>query len=281
MNLGEGPERPDGPKDPYDPEPAGDRDVEVTDTPAVPIAGNVEDNDPLLMAALIEAKVSPTPKNHRRVAELYQRHGILDLAYDHLAAAARLAPREATTQDSLARLWGAWGLPDIGLGAAYRAVAYAPDSPQARNTLGMLLQSIGRHSYARRSYEEGLALDGTAAYILNNLCYLSYVEEKFGAAIAACQAAIDSDSSLVEAYNNLALVYFATNEDELGRAALTASGAHSTALYNLGIAHLARGDHAEAAAVFARASRAKPSWAAPRQRVSQALSHSSTRPGGQ
>lgn len=280
MDLGG--ERPERPEDAYAPKPATSiEDAKVADTPVAPIAGNVEDNDPLLMTAITQAKVFPTPENHRWVAELYQGHGILDQAYDHLEAAERLAPRDATTQDGLARLWAAWGLPDIGLGAAYRAVSYAPKSPQAWNTLGTLLQAVGWLSHARQAYEEGLALDENAPYMLNNLCYLSFVEEDFPAAIEACKAAIERDPTLVEAYNNLALVYFAVHEDELAEATLAASGARSTALYNLGIAHLARGDHVEAADVFTQASRAKPGWAAPRQRAHQALSHSSIRPGGQ
>lgn len=282
MSLGGLPEKLD-PDDLYAGEPASaDRDMKTDKLPtAVPLAGTIEDSDPYLMTALIQAEVDPSAEHHRRVAELYQSHGILDLAYDHLVAAVKLKPRDAASHDSLARLWRAWGLSGFGLGAAHRAVSYAPSSPQAWNTLGTLLQSVGWTAHAREAYETALELDESAAYALNNLCYLSFVEEDFPAAIEACTTAIKTDPGLVEAHNNLALVYLATNQDELAWDALAASGADSTALYNLGIAHLARGDHAEAAASFTRASRAKPSWAAARQRASQALSHSATRPGGQ
>ncbi len=259
----------------------GDQDVATADTPVVPLAGTVEDSDPYLMTALARAGSRPSPENHRRVAELYQSHGILDLASDHLEAAARLDPRDAATHDGIARLWRAWGLHGLGLGAAYRAVSYAPDSPQARNTLGTLLQAVGWWTHARQEYEAGLALDATASYVLNNLCYLSFIEGEFEAAIEACKAAIHSDPTLVEPHNNLALAYFAANQDELASEALESGGSRSTALYNRGIAHMARGDHIEAAASFTRASLEKPGWAAPRQRASQALSHSSTRPAGQ
>lgn len=281
MNLGDLPKKPD-PDELYAGNAASvDREVEVHDRPAVPLAGTVEDSDPYLMTALVRAKVDPTPEHHRRVAELYQGHGILDQAYDHLDAAAKLDPRDAVTQDRLARLWRSWGLAGFGLGAAYRAVSYAPNSPEAWNTLGTLLQEIGWRAHAREAYEAAIAREPRAAYALNNLCYLSFADGKFSAAIEACQTAIAIDPTLAAAHNNLALVYFAMNEDELARSSLEASGAPSTALYNLGIAHLARGDHEEAAALFTRASRVKPNWAAPRQRASQALSHTAARPEGQ
>ena len=281
MNLGDLPDPPDPDELYTGTSTTVDRGVDVNETPVVLAGTEVEDMDPYLMTALVRAEVEPTPEHHRQVAELYQRHGILDLAYDHLEAAAKLEPRDATTHDSMARLWRAWGLSGLGLGAAHRAVSYAPESPQAWNTLGTLLQAVGWHDHAREAYETALTFDADAAYALNNLCYLSFVQQDFAGAIDSCTAATKSDPTLVEAYNNLALVYFATNEDERARDALVASGAHSTALYNLGIAHLARGDHVEAAALFTRASRVKPSWVAARQRASQALSHTAARPGGQ
>ena len=253
--------------------------VKVVQTVAhAPAAGRLEDSDPELSLALTRAQAWPTPRNHRRVAEIYQGHGILDLAYDQLKLAERLAPRDAATHDSLARLWRTWGLQEFGLGAAYRAVTYAPASPQAHNTLGTLLQSLGQHAEARRAYGRALGLDPQATYVLNNLCYLSFVEQDFDAAAEMCQAALSADPTLTETHNNLALVYFATDRNALAWQELQAGGAVWTALYNLGIAHMARGEYLDAAAVFAAASEENPRWAAPRSRAKQAIARASSRP---
>ena len=104
-----------------------------------PAAGSLEDSDPKLSMALILAEASPTPENHRRVAALYRGHGVLDMAHDHLELAVHLAPHDPATHDGLARLWRTLGLEEFGLGAAYRAVSYAPESPEAlMNRTGFL-----------------------------------------------------------------------------------------------------------------------------------------------
>ena len=178
----------------------------------------------------------------------------------------------------MARLWRAWDLASIGLGAAYRAVSLAPDSPEAHNTLGTLLQTVGEPEHAQREFERGLELDPTAAYILNNLCYLTMRRGNIEEAVALCQAALAIDPTLAEAGNNLAVLYFATGRDELAWSALRDVGPAATAMYNLGIAHLARGNHDAATAAFGASSKARPNWAEPRYRAKQARAQSTTSP---
>ena len=146
----------------------------------------------------------------------------------------------------------------------------APESPQAQNTLGTLLQAVGHPDQARLAFERGLTLDPSAAYILNNLCYLEFVEGNMDDAQTACQNAIERDSSLAAAHTNLAIIYFSQGRDALAWQALQGTGEIWTALYNLGVAHMARGKHEAAAAAFAATSQAKPDWAEPRNRAKQA-----------
>lgn len=263
----------------YDPNatPPKLEDLEV-ERPAVvtPAATRLEDSDPALSTALVVATSRPSPAAHRRVAELYQGHGVTDMAYDHLLAAERLAPDEAATQDSLARLWRSVGMGGLGLGSAYRAAYEAPDSPEAQNTLGTLLQAVGHREAARHAYERGLSLDPLAAYVLNNLCFLAYSQGAYEEAAEHCEAAVRADPSLEQAYNNLALVYFSTGQDELAWKALQNAGSIWTAMYNLGVIHMARGNHQAAAAAFGAVSRAKPNWAEPRRRAKQAKEQSTT-----
>ena len=72
------------------------------------------------------------------------------------------------------------------------------------------------------------------------------------------------------AHTNLALVYFIQGREDLAWQALQETGEIWTAMFNLGVAHMARGKHRAAAAAFAATSQAKPYWFEPMNRAKQA-----------
>jgi tetratricopeptide (TPR) repeat protein len=166
---------------------------------------SVEATDARLASALAAVAIEPTPEHYRDVAREYRRLGLLDRAYDHLIRALRLNARDARTYEQLARIWRDWGFPHLGLGDAHRAVYFAPRSASAHNTLGTLLQALGHYREARKSYERAHALDATAAYAMNNLCYLSLVEKRTKQAIGECEIALSLDATFAPAKANLAL----------------------------------------------------------------------------
>jgi tetratricopeptide (TPR) repeat protein len=218
----------------------------------------IESTDPRLAAALAELQIFPTPVAHRQVAAEYVRLKLLDVAYDHYRRATVLDREDGAAYDGLARIWRDWGLPHLGLGDARRAVYFAPWSAEAHNTLGTLLQALGQRAKARNAYEQALALDSQAAYALNNLCYLSFVEGKTSRAIELCQRAAALDPSLAAARHNLALVYAADNRVDLAERELVAANRKTIAYYNLGVIGLARRDHPSALAAFETACDARP-----------------------
>lgn len=230
-------------------------------------AATVESGDPLLSAALLELAVAPRPSLHRRVAERYRELNILDAAYEHFARARTLDPRDAEAYEGLARVWRDAGFPDRGLGDAYRSVHYAPSSSTAYNTLGTVLGAVGRWADSRRAYERALALDARAAYVLNNLCYLSFLEGEIAAALATCHAALEVDPGLTAARNNLALAYAAAQREDLALREFHVAGDTAAASYNIGIVRLAEGRYGVASAAFDAASRERPSWGAARARA--------------
>src|SRR5262249_38951231 len=144
-------------------------------------------------------------------------------------------------------------------GDAYRAVEFAPDSASAANTLGTLLQAVGRVRDARRWYNWALSLDSTAAYAQNNLCYAEIVLRQADA-LTACQKAVALGPQLKDAHNNLALAYAATGNFELARTELELSGPAAVAQYNAGILYLADRRYREAAAAFDAAVRLSPKF---------------------
>jgi Flp pilus assembly protein TadD len=77
-------------------------------------------------------------------------------------------------------------------------------SASAHNTLGTLLASTRHRREARREYERAVQLEPDAAYALNNLCYLSFLEGDTSQAVAECQAALAVDPDLTAARETLA-----------------------------------------------------------------------------
>jgi len=159
---------------------------------------------PELGAALRRHAEAPTVRNEIELAQALRDAGILDQAYDHYRAAARMNPREAAAWDGLARVWRDWGYARLGLGDAHRAVWAAPMSPVVRNTLGTILQLLGRNKEAREQYARAAALDPAAAYAHFNLGLVCALQQDYLAAAEAFERASTADPSLSVARNRAA-----------------------------------------------------------------------------
>lgn len=219
-------------------------------------AMTIESFDHRLAAALLALNAAPGGESHRNVAHEYARLGIFDAAYRHYRAALAIDQTDAAAYDGLARLWRDARLPALALGDAGRAVYYAPGSPEARNTLGTVLQALGDNREAKRAYESALAIDRSAAYALNNLGYLALLEGHAPAAIRYLQEALAANDMLTAARHNLALAYAVTDRMDLARQALLDAGPVARADYNLGIINLSLGRRSDAIAAFRAACRA-------------------------
>jgi Flp pilus assembly protein TadD len=202
---------------------------------------------------LSEYTESPTIEHEVSLAWAYIREGIPDKAHEHLASVARSNPRESAAWDALGRIWRDSGFSRFGLGDAYRAVAFAPLSPSAHNTLGTILQNLGEGKRARQAFSTALELDPTASYAQNNICYSWLMEGEVAAAAVACQHALALDPALLPARNNLALAR-ADGGDLAGAEALFATtGGEAIAQYNIGVFLLSQGRYEAAAAAFDKA----------------------------
>ena len=233
-------------------------------------SATVEGRDPRLAAALAAATVRPAPETFRLVATEYHRLGIADRAHEYLNRALTMNPQDGETYEALARMWRDWGFPNLALGDAYRAVHYTPASPSARNTLGTIFQALGKREFARVEYERALQLDPSAAYALNNLCYGWILDGDGRRAASACLRALYLDPGLKAASNNLGLAYATAGELDSARAAFDRSGDRAAALYNLGIAQLARKQYTSAVEAFRAAQTEKPSMRLAAVRARQA-----------
>ena len=233
-------------------------------------AATLERDDPELALARLALTAAPTADHFRRVAELYARRGVRDAAYKNFASALRLNPRDADALEGQARVWRDWGMPHLGLGPAYRALAIAPDAPRVQNTLGTLLIALGQYRAARTVFERTLRLDPGAAYVLNNLCYTATLEGDHPRAIAQCRAAVAADPRLRQAHNNLALAYAAAGDFEAASREFLSAGDAAAERYNMGVALMATAHYAEAAAAFDEAAVLEPWLEIARLRARQA-----------
>lgn len=166
----------------------------------------LEQIDPALAAALQALTARPTAATERRVAGGYLERGVLDTAFDHFSSALRIDRADAVSYEGRARIWRTWGFIERALGEAHRAVFYAPQSASAHNTLGTILQAIGRLDDAARAYERALALDPAAAYAINNLCLVAFEQRAMMRAEALCRQALAVQPDFPQARANLARV---------------------------------------------------------------------------
>jgi tetratricopeptide (TPR) repeat protein len=151
---------------------------------------------PPLGAALARHAAAPTVGHEVELAHAYREAGILDQAYDHYETAAHLDPGNAAAWDGLARIWRDWGYPGLGLGDAHRAVWADPRSPVARNTLGTILQLLGKNHEALDQFARAVALDPGAAYAHYNLAVVCAAQRQYVAAAEAFERAAALDPSL-------------------------------------------------------------------------------------
>jgi tetratricopeptide (TPR) repeat protein len=244
------------------------REASAAARPSMSLGTTIESSDPQLSAALTALAVSNTAEAHRRVATEYRRVGVLDMAYKHLTDAVRLDSHDSASYDGLARIWRDWGVPRLGLGDAYRAVALAPASASAANTLGTLLEGVGETKSARQWYERALALNPRASYALVNICYSSIMLQRHDA-LDFCRRAVARAPQSAVARNNLALAYVARGDFEHARAEFQ-HASDSTAEYNLGIAYLSTRKYQEALDAFHAALKIDPTLVAAAERAQHA-----------
>jgi tetratricopeptide (TPR) repeat protein len=247
------------------------RRLSVEARPNRPELPSMESELPELRAGLAALRVRATPERHRQVADAYRKARVLDLAYDHYSAARNLDSTDAAAYDGLARIWRDWGVPQLGLGDARRAVYFAPQWATAYNTLGTLLQALGQPAEARRAFERALALDSGAAYAWTNLCYQSFQAGDLNTATTECNRALALEPGLVAAHHNLALVHAAAGDLAASRQALAAAGTDEAVRhFNTGVVLSAGRRYLEAAQSFDAAYRLRPEWTYAADRAKQA-----------
>lgn len=175
--------------------------VQERDRRSLPTA---EDAHPDLERSLSLLAKTPTPSSHLLAATEYLRLGIADHAFDQLTACLKRDPEKAACHDLRARILRDSGFPQLALADAYRAVFFAPASPEAHNTLGTVLHRLGHRRAARLEYETALRAEPEAPYALNNLCALALEQGESVDAFDTCLRAVTAAPQLEAARRNFA-----------------------------------------------------------------------------
>jgi tetratricopeptide (TPR) repeat protein len=227
----------------------------------------VESANGRLAAAILAEAMVPSAATRMRVAEEYKRLGVLDAAFAAFTRALHDEPALSVAHEGLARIWRDWGMPERGLGAAYRATYFDRRSASAQNTLGTLFAALGQLDSAREAFERALALDANASWALNNLCYVDYQLDRMDLARSECAAALKLRPDFVAAHNNLGLVFAAEGDVQGARRAFLAAGDEASADFNLGMTFLQRSDYAAAADAFEDAIKVRPGFTDAKRRA--------------
>jgi Flp pilus assembly protein TadD len=230
----------------------------------------MENTDPGLAAALLLELTLPSAEHQLGVAREYRRLGILDAAYARVTEAIKIEPHLREAHEMLAQIWRDWQMPARALGPAYRATYFDPRSASARNTLGTILERLGRPDAAGRAYEAAAERAPAAAWPLNNLCHLELGRGRLDAARAYCTAALALQPDFAAAHNNLALAFAASGDLERAEEQFLAAGDPAAANYNLGIVYLAHRQYDCAADRFEAAIKARPTFSAAKARAHEA-----------
>jgi tetratricopeptide (TPR) repeat protein len=229
----------------------------------------LESSDQRLRAALLQLAVVPSAASQRGVAIEYRRLGVLDEAHEHFSDAVKRDPTDAVSYDALARLWRDWGVAKMALPDARRAVRYAPRSASAANTLGTVLQALGEFAEAKRWYARALALDASAWYAINNMCYAELLT-KDPYAVTTCERAVAAAPDAAAPQNNLALAHAAAGDLDGAQQWFRRAGDVAVAHYNYGILMMSTRDYKKAEEAFHAALLADPESTLAASRARQA-----------
>ncbi len=213
--------------------------------------------------------LAPTAQNERRLADAYRDTGVLDAALEHYSAAFTLDPTDAAAFEGAARIWRDWGYPALALPHAYRAAFWAPQSASAQSTLGTVLLRLGRLDAAAARFGDARRLQPTAAYPVNNLCYLELRRARPADAVALCSqaAALDPGSRVIR--NNLAVAFALAGNLDAAFGVFEPEGSSATGAYNQGLLWLAAQRPDLARDAFSRARVADPGFRAALNRLRQ------------
>jgi tetratricopeptide (TPR) repeat protein len=226
---------------------AQERDALLSQDPELSVLADRLDKNPADREAL------------SRLIPAYMDHQLYWAAYAVLTNAQAANEDDSDINLNLARIWDVWGQYDSALQYAQRGVAMGATSAQAYEILGRIYLHRKAPAEAIEWYMRALQL-GANASIQANVGYAYLLLSDWQQAKANLEKAIDLDSNIPEAHNNLAIVLSKLGDENGALAQLAKTSAPSIAFNNLGVLYMQERNTERARYFFEESLRMDPAY---------------------
>ena len=229
------------------------------------------DSDPEL--ARLDARIGIDPQDiesRKTLAAAYLRAGLPWSAYQLFNEIKAVAPRDFEAELGLGRIWDTWGDYIQAREHANAALEINPQSADAYELMGKIHLHRNAPNDAVTSFKLALELAPDVPVVLANLGYAYMLTNSLGEAKAAFEKALSLDSGLVEARNNLGIVFGEMGEPQAALAQMQQVGSPEVALNNLGALYLLQKKPVAAMQAFQEALKYDPGYTKAQENLSAA-----------
>jgi tetratricopeptide (TPR) repeat protein len=215
---------------------------------------------PDVAGLVTRAEQDPSDVDARsRVVAEYMSRKLYWAAYELLTNAMVTKPNDAEMNLNLAIIWDSWGEYNLALQHGERALVNGAASAQAYETVGRI--HLHRKSPAEAIVWYNRAVQQTpSAPVLANLGYSYMLRSEWQEAKLNLEKAIELDSTLQEAHNNLAIVLARSGDSAAALQQLMTTSRPAVALNNMGVLYLQEKKLRQAEDSFRESLRLEPNY---------------------
>src|SRR6266516_310369 len=229
------------------------------------------DSDPEL--AQLDARIGIDPQDigsRKILAAAYLRGGLPWSAYQLFNEIKAVASHDFEAELGLGRIWDTWGDYIQAREHANAALEINPQSADAYELMGKIHLHRNAPNDAVTSFKLALQLAPDVPVVFANLGYAYMLTNNLGEAKAAFEKALSLDSGLVEARNNLGIVFGEMGDPQAALAQMQQVGSPEVALNNLGALYLLQKKPVAAMQAFQEALKYDPGYTKAQENLSAA-----------
>ena len=191
--------------------------------------------------------------SRRLLAEAYTEAGLLPYAFQMYQEIQAIKPNDSLASAGIANVWDRWGNYDLAYQHAERAVLLDPKSADALESLGRVHLHRNQIDQALSAFLSAVEIKPQNASLLSNTGYLFLKRGDLLQARLYLERAVSVDETLVEARNNLGIVLARMGEPDGALREFMAVNDPAAAFNNLGAVYMDQKRWTDARAAFRRA----------------------------
>lgn len=184
-----------------------------------------------LLFLLNQASVEKTLTNpaflHYQMGLAQERNGDYEGAAIEYEKALQVEPNHLASRKNLAYALVRMGSYDSAVAVSFSYLRHRQQDAEAYNNIGLAYLGQGDTTRAEGSFRVAIKNNRKLPHPYFNLAEIASARKDYGSAIVNFREAIEADSSFAGAYNGLALVYAATNNDAEAESLLVMGLRHS------------------------------------------------------